>query len=210
MLTHPSPKVPFSPTGILGEGGPGSIPSVLGLEKPVFKLMGKALGRNTHARSVNIDYAKYLDVLPRAQPATVSTKHVFLSYVRQYWSEHTRALVPLNWRQSHKTVVALERLVKDKTSTFEFRPLGPNRHLGSYGCKSCSECDSTAKDLPLTSMFHWAAQFGHQVLMIFISDGYVVHERDNNEVLLIACKHRQSDIVSALLPRLIPIALHQQ
>ena len=199
-LVH-QPNIHFARNGILSAKGPGSIPSALGLGQPIFDVMTRVLGIRRTPRELDIDYVKYLHLQRMKKPPAFGDKYVFLNYIREYWPEHTRVFVSLE--NSHRTILSFKSLVEERILNFEFRPWGPNCHVGPYGCSFCSEHEASSQKLHLTSMFLWAAKVGHQAILRFMSDDYVAHEEETNEILLTACKYGQPAFIRDLVP-LVP------
>ena len=169
-------------------GGPVRIPTALGIGKALTEISYRWFGGKP---TKSIDYSKYLTTIPNPRPQVPSDlvkKHRLLDYIVDYWMEHTQEM-ELGKKFLH--------LVMHKTLSFEFRPWGLNQHFGPYGCTSCPDT-SKARELPFTSLFHYAAQVGHWSLMEPLVAEYCQHEVPIYETLLIACSQGQDGIVRKL------------
>ena len=192
-----TPKVHLEPVGVLKDGGPGRIPAVLGIGKSWLEIPYRLLIGKSNAAPLDIDYSRYLtpNTQERSQaPSTLTEKYRLLEYIVEHWIDHTRELEPA-------VDAKFRRLVMHKTLSFEFRPWGPNQHFGPYGCVSCSD-PTKAKDLPLMSLFHYAAHIGHWSLMESLIVEYCQHELPFDETFLIACRQGQDHIVQNLMRRI--------
>ena len=192
-----TPKVHLEPVGVLKAGGPVSIPTVLGIGKSWLEIPYRLLGGKSNAAPLDIDYSTYLT--PNTQrkpqaPSTLAEKYRLLEYIVEHWIDHTRELEPA-------VDAKFRRLVMYKTLSFEFRPWGPNQHFGPHGCVSCPD-PTKAKDLPLMSLFHYAAHVGHWSLMESLVAEYCQHELPFDETFLIACRQGQDHIVQNLMRRI--------
>ena len=203
----------FSNTGILGPSGPGTIASTLGLGKPVVDVVYRVLGGHARSTALDIDYAKYLNIRPKAAAPKTSEKYMLLDYIVRYWPWHVDNCTSLDNRTTSLTV----GLVNSKILPFEFRPWGPNRHFGPYGCKSCwmdAGEGSKPGDLRMTSAIHWAAEHGLVNFLSYIRTtashdpflldqdalhSHLIHEKYSNETLLIACQSGRLEMVVWLL-----------
>lgn len=192
-----TPNVQLEALGVLKAGGPVGIPTVLGIGKSWLELPYRLLGGKSPTAPLSIDYSKYLMSDTRTRPQVSSglmEKYRLLEYIVNYWMDHTRELTPA-------VDAKFRHLVMHKTLSFEFRPWGPNQHLGPYGCVKCSDLTQAAKKLPFMSLFHYAAQTGHWNLMESIVTEYCQHELPFDETLLIACRQGQDLIVHNLMRR---------
>ena len=183
--------------GVLKVGGPVIIPSVLGIRKSLFDIPYRLLGGHPKTAPLDIDYSKYLtpNRLTRPQaPSALTEKYRLLEYVICHWMDHIHVLEPA-------LVAKLRRLVMFKTLSFEFRPWGSNQHFGHYGCSSCPD-PTKAKELPFTSLFHYAAHAGHWSLMESLVTEYCQHEHPVDETFLLACRQGQDKIVGNLVRRI--------
>ena len=192
-----TPKVHLEPVGVLKAGGPARIPTVLGIGKSWLEIPYRLLGGKSNAAPVDIDYSRYLT--PNTQrkpqaPSTLTEKYRLLEYIVEHWIDHTRELEPA-------VDAKFGRLVMYKTLSFEFRPWGSNQHFGPHGCVSCPD-PTKAKDLPLMSLFHYAAHVGHWSLMEPLVAEYCQHELPFGETFLIACHQGQDHIVQNLMRRI--------
>lgn len=192
-----TPKVHLEPVGVLKAGGPARIPTVLGIGKSWLEIPYRLLGGKSNAAPLDIDYSRYLT--PNTQrkpqaPSTLTEKYRLLEYIVEHWIDHTRELEPA-------VDAKFRRLVMYKTLSFEFRPWGPNQHFGPHGCVSCPD-PTKAKDLPLVSLFHYAAHVGHWSLMESLVTEYCQHELPFDETFLIACRQGQDHIVRNLMHRI--------
>ena len=203
----------FSNTGILGPGGPGTIATTLGIGKPVVDVVYRVLRGHARPSALDVDFAKYLNIRPKAAAPESSEKYVLLDYIIQHWPWHVDGCASLDT----KTSGSLTDLVNSKTLPFEFRPWGLNRHFGPYGCKSCwTDLEEGFKpgNLILTSMMHWAAEHGltsflHFVSMTNLNHGYIrnqgclhkhlMHEQYSNETMLTACRNGRAGMVDWLI-----------
>lgn len=189
-----TPKVHLEPVGVLKAGGPARIPTVLGIGKSWLEIPYRLLGGKSNAAPPDIDYSRYLT--PNTQkkpqaPSTLTDKYRLLEYIVEHWIDHTRELDPA-------VDVRFGWLVMHKTLSFEFRPWGPNQHFGPHGCVSCPD-PTKAKDLPLMSLFHYAAHVGHWNLMELLVTEYCQHELPFDETFLIACRQGHDHIVQNLM-----------
>ena len=197
QVTLRTPNVHLEPVGVLKAGGPVRIPTVLGIGKSLLEIPYRLLGGKSNTASLDIDYSRYLtpNTWKRPQaPPTLVEKYRLLEYIVEHWMDHTRELEPgvdarFGW------------LVMYKTLSFEFRPWGPNQHFGPHGCVSCPD-PTKAKDLPLMSLFHYAARVGHWNLMELLVAEYCQHELPFDETFLIACRQGQDHIVQNLMRRI--------
>lgn len=197
QVTLRTPNVHLEPVGVLEAGGPVRIPTVLGIGKLLLEIPYRLLGGKSNTASLDIDYSRYLtpNTWKRPQaPHTLVEKYRLLEYIVEHWIDHTRELEPavdarFGW------------LVRYKTLSFEFRPWGPNQHFGPHGCVSCPDL-TKAKDLPLMSLFHYAAHVGHWNLMELLVAEYCQHELPFDETFLIACRQGQDHIVQNLMRRM--------
>ena len=192
-----TPNVQLEALGVLKAGGPVGIPTVLGIGKSWLELPYRLLGGKSPTAPPSIDYSKYLMSDTRTRPQVSSglmEKYRLLEYIVNYWMDHTREL-------TLAVDAKFRHLVMHKTLSFEFRPWGPNQHLGPYGCVKCSDLTQAAKKLPFMSLFHYAAQTGHWNLMESIVTEYCQHELPFDETLLIACRQGQDLIVHNLMRR---------
>ena len=192
-----TPNVQLEHLGVFKDGGPVSIPSVLGIGKWLFDIPYHLLGGKAKTAPADIDYSKYLrsnrPKQPQA-PSTLAEKYRLLEYIVAYWMEHTQVLEPaLNAK--------LQRLVMYKTLPFEFRPWGSNQHFGPYGCGSCPD-PTKAKELPFMSLFHYAAHAGHWSLIESLVPEYCQHEYPVDETFLVACRQGQDKIVRNLMRKI--------
>ena len=190
-------SVKFESLGVLKAGGPAKIPTILGIGKSLLDIPYRMLGGQPNTAPLEIEYSKYLTPYKSAQPQAPSAlmeKHRLLEYIVEYWMDHTKDLGP-----PHDS--KLRRLAMHQTLSFEFRPWGLNQHFGSYGCVRCPS-PTNAKDLPLMSLFHYAAHVGHWRLMEDLITEYCHHEHPFYETLLIACRQGQYQIVEKLIPKI--------
>ena len=197
QIAHRPRDVKFESIGVLKAGGPAKIPTVLGIAKSLLDIPYRLLGGNPSTAPLKIEYSKYLMPNKAAQPQVASAlteKYRLLEYIVEYWVDHTKDLGPPYDSK-------LRRLAMHQTLSFEFRPWGSNQHFGSYGCVSCSS-PSNAKDLPLMSLFHYAAHIGHWNLMESLVTEYCHHEHPCYETLLIACRQGHDLIVRKLVPKI--------
>ena len=91
-------EVRFAPTGILGPGGPGTIPSVVGLGRPIFDVAYRVLGGRSRDTALDIDYSKYLKLAARKPAQKITEKYALLNYVVENWAWHTKGLRKDNTR----------------------------------------------------------------------------------------------------------------
>ena len=208
QLTSSTPTARLEQRSVLESGGPLWIPSVLGIRKPMFDIPYKMLGGDIAVRNSGSDYLKHLRPQPKARynpSSDLKDKYRFLCYAIEHWEPHSRWYPDF----SPKIHRRLGDLAMYKKLAFEFRPWGPNEHFGPYGCVGCpspSAVNLVAKDLPLTSMIHYAAEVGNLTLLL-ISDNftgadtrdYLHHERHHQETLLIACRHNRTIVIDYLL-----------
>ncbi|KAL8770537.1 MAG: hypothetical protein Q9209_003793 [Squamulea sp. 1 TL-2023] len=166
------------------QAGPANwIPQMLGVPTSMLELPFRFLGLGSSLSAPNIDYAKFLKPTTEAKVPTPSqelgNKYRLLQYIIDHWVFHTKWIeFPSSWTQK------LRDLAMYKILPFEFRPWGPNEHYGSYGCVSCTPGDyssSEAEHLPFMSLFHYAAEVGHWLLMEPLVTEYCAHEKDNNK-----------------------------
>ena len=208
-LTRASDKVQMGRTGVLGPEGPGSIPETLGLGGSAFDKTQRFIRRPSRTVKVDINYGKHLQLKPKSQDFDADNKYTMRKYVSQYWLEHTMRL-----SKSSATYQKFVKLATEKMLPFDFRPWGINRHYGPYGCSACpfsAVNDPRSKDLPLTSLFHWAAQSGHLPLVNMIEGSYVSHASHLQQLLEIACQYGQLPILRYFLydiPRILLPKLH--
>ena len=201
----------FAQSGILGPGAPGAIAGTLGLGKSVFNVIYRVMGRGTRPVALDIDYAKYLNLRTKPAGALRDDKYALLGYIVENWPWHS--CMPSRIPSSR-----YQDLVVTKTLPFEFRPWGPNRHFGPYGCSFCYPQvvpRKQPKDLILTSMMHWAAAEGNVELLVLMSDFdtdgrssgtsdlylHLLHERYSKETMILACRMGRTNIVSYLLDK---------
>ena len=186
-----------------------AIPTALGLGAPLQRLPYRFLRVRDDIKLPKVDFSKYLN--SKAQhnrtPPSLAKKFALLEYVVEYWPWHSR------WLPQTPAGSFEERfwdLLCDKILSFEFRPWGPNKHFGPYGCRGCPPNETGFKDLrpmdlPLMGLIHWAAANGYLRLLTGITlpqralPIYLMHERYSNEMLLMACRHGQSDVLSYLI-----------
>ena len=190
-------EVKMQPTGILGPGGPGSIPRMLGLGGPVFDVTQRLFQGRLKPRGIEIDWATYLQIKQKPIVPDVYSKYTMLSYVTEYWLEHTKSMP-----ESAMLHQKLINLATQRSFAFDILPWGANRHVGPYGCLACppmQKDEFDEKTLRLTSMFHWAAQTGHITLLKMISKPYVSHERDHLQIFKLSCFNGQSKAFAVLL-----------
>lgn len=191
-----TPNLHLEPLGVLKTGGPVRLPTVLGIGKSLLEIPYRLFGGKSSTAALNIDYSKYLTPNKRTRPqipSGLTEKYRLLEYVVEFWMDHTQRLAPAFHAK-------FRHLVMHKTLSFEFRPWGLNQHFGNYGCVSCSD-PTKAKDLPFTSLFHYAAQAGHWNLMESLVTEYCQHEVPLDQTLLIACREGQDLIVQNLMRR---------
>ena len=192
-----TPKLQLEPLGVLKVGGPVRIPTILGMRRSLLEIPYRFLGGRSNTTPLDIDYSKYLTpkTLQKPQaPSTLTEKYRLLDYIVEHWMYHTKELDPaLDPKFRH--------LVLYKTLSFEFRPWGPNQHSGPYGCVSCPD-PTKAKDLPLMSLFHYAAHVGHWSLMKGLVTEYCNHESSSNETLLITYRQKQYLVVQSLMRKI--------
>ena len=200
----------FRKEGIFGPGGPGTIPSTLGIGKPVVDVMYRILGGRARPIALEIDFARHINVQSKAEDPIALERYALKDYIVSSWPWHAEAAAKLMGPQVHNK---LARLIQIKTLPFEFRPWGTNRHFGPYGCDSCwiKEGESRPVDLTMTSMIHWAAEHGIRQLLRSLDfiheDGshrqstlaaHMMHENYSKQSLLIACRHGQTRIFKDL------------
>ena len=195
----------FAHSGILGPGGPGAI----SVGKPVFNAIYRVMGGRTRPVALDIDYAKYLNLRPKPVSSLQQGKYALLGYILENWPWHSRM-------DSGIPSSRYRDLIVTKTLPFVFRPWGPNRHFGPYGCSS-SYVQVTSgkqpKDLILTSMMHWAAAEGNVELLDLMSyfdiagdsNGrsdlftHLLHERYSKETMSLACRMGRTNVIDYLL-----------
>ena len=197
QVTLRTPNVHLEPVGVLKAGGPVRIPAVLGIWKSLLEIPYRLLGGKSNAAPLDIDYSTYLTPNTQRKPqarSTLAEKYRLLEYIVEHWIDHTRELEPA-------VDAKFRRLVMYKTLSFEFRPWGLNQHFGPHGCVSCPD-PTKAKDLPLMSLFHYAAHVGHWSLMESLVAEYCQHELPLDETFLIACREGQGHIVKTLMRRI--------
>ena len=187
-------NVKLESLGVLKAGGPANIPTVLGFGKSLLDIPYRLLGGKPNTAPLKIDYSKYLTPNKSGAPSPLTEKYRLLEYIVEYWIDHTKDLGP-----PHDS--KLRRLAMHQTLSFEFRPWGLNQHFGSYGCVGCPS-PINAKDLPLMSLFHYAAHVGHWKLMEGLVTEYGHHEHPFYETLLIACRQGQYLIVEKIMPNI--------
>ena len=207
QLTSTTPAVTLEQKGILESGGPMWVPSILGIRKPMFNIPYRLLRGSPAVRPSDSDYWKYLtpQPKPRYSPSIdLKDKYRLLCYAIEHWEPHTRSI----FTTDSVFIRRLENFAKHKVLAFDFRPWGPNRHFGPYGCVGCpspSAGTPVAKDLPHISMIHYAAKVGNLLLLASHSlnpakfEDYIHHERYHQETLLIACRHNSIEIVIYLI-----------
>ena len=218
-VTRRASDLQFAHTGIFGSAGPGTIPSVLGLGKPVYDIMYRVMGGGSRRKAVNIDFAKHLKLQGREPHLNLDTKYALKNYIVSEWAWHIRDIEP----ESSEAPSNFATLILTKTLSFEFRPWGPNKHYGPYGCKACAGRASfrmapriipMAQKLPFSSLIHWATEHGHlSLLKIALSSSlvpgatgsqdrrpsladseYLEHESHSQETMLIACRHSHKSL----------------
>ncbi|KAL8778332.1 MAG: hypothetical protein Q9213_007462 [Squamulea squamosa] len=164
------------------QAGPANwLPQMLDVPTSTLELPLRFLGLRSSSSAPDIDYAKYLRPATKAKVPTSSQEYVdkyrLLQYVIDNWVFHTKWIEPSSsWTQK------LRDLAMYKTLPFEFRPWGPNKHYGLYGCVSCRPGDhfsSKAEHLPFMSLFHYAAEVGHWLLMEPLVTEYSAHEKES-------------------------------
>ena len=194
----------FDLTTAFKDRGPVSIAAALGLGKYVNHLPYKFFGCQSNFKMPDIDYFKYLHGKPRNRrpSADFMSKFSFLEYVIEYWPWHTRWL---QWTSNSDLSLNFSDLVQHRSLAFEFRPWDPDKHFGPYGCKGCPVPfvdDLGPENLPSMALVHWAAETGHLRVLDILNpplQEYLRHERNNDETLLIACRHGQDAVVEILL-----------
>ena len=205
QITSSTPIARLEQRGVLESGGPLWIPSVLGIRKPLFDIPYKLLRGDLAIRHPGSDYLKHLRPQPKAiyTPSNdLKEKYRLLSYAIDHWEPHSR------WFTDAYSPRRFGNLIKYKNLAFEFRPWGANEHFGPYGCVGCpsSSAESlVAKDLPLTSMIHYAAEVGNLTLLKYVQSygaslrDHLYHERHHQETLLIACRYNRAAVMQYLL-----------
>ena len=157
-----------------------------------------------------IDFAKQLSTKRRSEDIKLSEKYAFKDYIVSYWPWHVDGALKL----PHETSLindSFMQLITTKILPFEFRPWGPNRHFGPYGCNSCwmgQKNDTNPVDLTMTSMIHWLVEHGLRQLVGELGSrkatkgsfrAQMRHECYNKQSLLIACRHGQTDMLIYLV-----------
>lgn len=207
QITSTMPTLKLAENGVLESGGPLWIPSILGIRRPIYDLPYRLLRGHPAVRPSDINYWKHLGLKPKPtnSPSTdLREKYQLLCYAIDFWEPHTRSC------ESSDPVLCrrLETLAMEKNLLFDFRPWGDNQHFGPYGCVGCprpSLASPVAKDLPLISMVHYAAEVGNFALLKpqhssnFRITDYLNHERYHQETLLIACRHNRINIAKFLI-----------
>ena len=187
-------------TTTLSPAGPKAIPMALGIQKCLVSIPFRALGGRVELPSSSFNISRVLARPPAGPPADLSSKYNMLNYIIEFWPWHTRSLA-----NGEPYVERFRELVLQRNLPFEFRPWGPNQHFGRHGCKGCSELDDvdrpSPKDLPYTSLIHWAAEMGHWPLLDSVShlDWYLEHERSENTTVMMACMNGQAELILKIL-----------
>lgn len=182
--------------GILRSGGPAWIPSVLGVKVYMFNSVYKLLRGNPALPTPTVDWIRHLNpsaIERRKIPADYVDNYALLQYVVDYWMYHTKGFEDLHGERK-----AVQHLAYNSNLPFEFRAWGANRHHGPYGCTVCpTGTDEEDSDLRYMSLYHYAAEIGHWLLMEPFVEKMTAHE--NIETLLIACRKGQTGIASRLM-----------
>ena len=197
-ITPRAQDLRFEKNSILGPRGPGAIAGSVGLGKPVFDAIYRVMGRSTRPTSLDIDYGKYLSSRKPSAAIPQDGKHEFLGYIVENWPWHIKVSPwipkPRYWD------------VLRKNLPFEFRPWGPDRHFGPYGCNFCSPESPSRfqpRELTLTSMIHWAAVEGNcDLLMVLENDElgeHLLHEKYSKETMILACRMGHTTVIEFLL-----------
>ena len=195
----------FAQHSIFGPGGPGAIAGSIGLGKPVFNAIYRVIGRSTRPAALDVDYAKYLNLQQKPVNVPQDGKHEFLEYIIENWP----------WHIEHPSKIPLyryENLLIKKSLPFEFRPWGPNRHFGPYGCNFCSTpppYEQQPKELILAPMIHWAAAEGNHQLLAYVDifdnrtalGRHLRHEAYSKETITLASRMGHTNVVGFLLRR---------
>ena len=209
QITANKPMAVLEKKGVLESGGPLWIPSILGIRPPMSNIPYRLLRGNSVLRPSNSDYWKHLIPDPKSRHSLstdLKDKYRLLCYAIKYWEPHTRSLGIGYGSFEYNFCPRLGVFVKHKTLAFDFRPWGANQHIGPYGCEGCPSSSTEslgAKDLPFTSMIHYAAEVGNlSLLRIYDVRGtsldHIRHERYQQTTLLIACRHNRIRIVKYL------------
>ena len=192
QIIRRAPTLQHGPLDIDKVGGPVRIPNALGIGKAVTEIPYRFSGGKPTKARLAINYSRHLPRITRPQPqvpSDIMKKYRLLTYVVEYWIEHTKEL---------ELGRKFRNLVMYKSLSCEFRPWGLNRHFGLYGCTSCPD-PSKPEELPFMSLFHYAAEVGHWGLMEPLVAEYCQHEVPVHETLLIACNRGQDGIVRKLI-----------
>ena len=132
---------------------------------------------------------------------TLNPESQLLDYIIEYWTYHTREIEGSSHFRSEYN--QLQDIAKYKNLSFEFRPWGPNRHFGKFGCISCTPghaaSQTAATELPFMTLLHYAAEIGHWPLMEPLVQHYCHHERSEDTTLVIACRNNHLGIVKKLM-----------
>ena len=203
-----SDNLRFASSGILGPGGAGTIPSVLGLGKPILDVTYRVLGSKSRKNAVDVDFGRYLNLRARPQKDDMPTgKYALKDYAVEQWAWHTRRQI----FHASEILPKFKDLVLSRHLPFEFRPWGANRHYGPYGCNACPGTPAnmhSPQSLPFSSLIHWAAQHGHLPLLRAALDGaspetlasnHFLHEIHSQETMLIACRSDNKAVLRHLL-----------
>ena len=178
---------------------PRLIPTAVGIPRPLFQIPYRLLGGCDISSPPNIDINALLGRQSHSDLRTLVEKYALLGYIVRFWTDHTEVM-----SISDTSYSLLRQLVLEKRLPFEFRPWGPDRHFGDYGCSSCppkldDDSEPGAKDLPHASLIHWAATTGHQILFEMPSLlPYLLHERRSSQTLRIACRSGNRGIVETI------------
>ena len=124
-------------------------------------VMYKLLGGRARTAALDVDFVKYLNVRPKAAIHTTSEKHVLLDYTIEKWPWQADAGWWDDFWGRKTTFLSIWCAIKSFLSNFA---LGvPIDTFGRTGVKSCwTEEDGLIKpkDIFLTCMMHWAAEYG--------------------------------------------------
>ena len=176
---RPSQSQSKQPSDVPQAGPAYWIPGMLGVPTSKIERPLRLLGLSSSSSALDVDVGKHLRSVSGVKHSATSSetikKYSLLQYVIDHWVLHTKGF-------DHASFLSrkLQDLAMYKTLPFEFRPWGPNRHYGKYGCSSCkpgSAASSEAERMPFMSLLHYAAEAGHWPLMEpVIKEDYLSHD----------------------------------
>ncbi|KAL8685829.1 MAG: hypothetical protein Q9224_005653, partial [Gallowayella concinna] len=203
IQVRPVQSQPEPPVDVPRAGPAQWLPDILGVRSSKYDLPRRLIASSSASLAPNIDYAKYLK--PRAAAGVTipsqeyRDKYRLLEYVSDNWIFHTREM------DSAPSSLKIRELAMTKNLPFEFRPWGPNKHFGPYGCVSCKPGDPLSleaeQQLPFMSLLHYAAKIGHWPLMDTLVSQYCFHEATsgNTEILRWNSAQESSQLVNPFL-----------